>query len=131
MRKISCLVSAMALVSAALVTGIAPSADAASNCTSSGGLACYYDGANYTGTRHSFPDSAPSGPCSRANLFDYWASSLYNNSVNTQTWFNGTNFSGSSITVGRQSGRATLSSTFNNRIKSWKGTCYGGTRVSR
>lgn len=127
MRRIHGLLAAAALGSLCLVGGVTPTAEAASNCTSSGALACYYNGTNYTSTRGVIPDGAQSGPCQLGDILNYYASSLYNNSINTQTWYTGKNFAGSSITVARQSGRTTLSSTFNNNLRSWKGTCYGGT----
>ncbi len=130
MGKIYRLVSAIALVSFGLLAGVVPTANAASSCPSSGALACYYDGANYTSTRNVIPDGGVSGACQLGPITAYWASSLYNNSVDSQKWFTTTNFGGSSITVDRQSGKATLSATFNNNIKSWKGTCYGGTRIA-
>ncbi len=130
MGKINRLVSAVALVSLGLLAGVAPTAHAASNCPSTGNLACYYDGANYASTRNVIPDAGFSGDCYLGPLTAYWASSLYNNSVNTQIWYTNADWTGSSISVNRQSGKATLSATFNNNIKSWKGTCYGGTRIA-
>lgn len=128
MKKLVYAIPAGALLSVGLAVSVAPSAAAASNCPSSGGLACYYDGANYSSTRGVIIDADFSGTCylSGDQFYFLTASSLYNNSINTQTWYTGSNFTGSTITVARQSGRATLSSPFNNNIRSWKGTCYGG-----
>lgn len=131
MSKVVRVAVATMLLSSGLAAGLTSSAEAASNCPSSGGLACYYDSANYAGSRGVIPDSTTvTGPC-QLNIFSFTtASSLYNNSINTQTWYTTSNYGGSSISVSRQSGRATLSSPYNNNIRSWKGTCYGGARVS-
>lgn len=120
----------IALVAGILTVAAAPTAQAASDCHTTGGLACYYDGANYSGTRGVVKEAAPwpSGPCQLQSLTFNTSSSLSNNSVNTHTWYTAANFGGSSITVSKQSGRATLASGYNNNIRSWKGTCYGGVK---
>lgn len=130
MAAVKRLAIGVALMSVGLLASIVPQAEAASNCPStSNGLACYYNGTSYTGTRGVIPWSEVTGTC-YFNVFSFTtASSLYNNTINTQTWYTGANYSGSSITVARQSGRASLSSPFNNNIRSWKGTCYGGARI--
>lgn len=120
--------ASVAAVSSLFFIGTTTAAEAASNCPSSGALACYYNGANYSSTRGTIPDGGVPGGCGIGDIYNYWASSLYNNSVNDQTWYTGRNYGGSKISVGRQSGRTTLSSTFNNNVRSWGGTCYGGAR---
>lgn len=126
MSKTLLIALATGLVSCGLALGMTSPAQAASNCYTTGGLACYYDGSNYGGARGVIQDSDFSGTC-YLNIFAFTtASSLANNSVNSQTWYRNSNYSGSTVTVARQSGVATLSSTMNNNVRSWKGTCYGG-----
>lgn len=126
MKRFLRLAVATALMSSGLAVSLSSPAQAASNCPSTGGLACYYDSTNYGGARGVIPDSDFSGTC-YFNVFSFTtASSLYNNSINTQTWYRNANYSGASVAVSRQSGRTSLSSTLNNNIRSWIGTCYGG-----
>lgn len=104
-----------------------PTANAVSSCIGVGATACYYNGANYTSTRAYWtdPTNKPSGPCDR-NLGNSWASSLFNNTIDTHYWYTGADQTGSATSVGPQSGRATLSATYNNNLRSWEGMCYGG-----
>lgn len=94
------------------------SAEAASNCPSTGALACYYNGTSYSGARGAVLDSLDfTGTCYFNQLDFTTASSLYNNSVNTHTWYSNANYSGSTVSVGAQSGRTSLSSALNNNVK--------------
>lgn len=128
MNRIMRFFLSVVLLSAGLIVVNPTRADAASNCINSGFLACYYKGANYSSTRGVIPDGSFSGPCYFNVLAFSTSSSLFNNTSHTHTWYTGVNYNGSAVTVGGLSGRATLSSTFNDNIRSWKGTCYGGTR---
>lgn len=132
MRKCLRLLLIVVLLSLGGVTAIMPRAAAApdpagppANCVTSGALACYYDGTEYSGTRGVIVDDTVVGPCQLGTLAFNTSSSLFNNSIATQSWWTGTNITGSSITVGAQSGLPSLPAPFNNDIKSWKGTCFG------
>lgn len=115
----------IALVSAVAFPG---SAQAASNCFSSGALACYYEHTNFGGARGTIPDADFSGRC-YLNVFSISGiSSLANNSINSQTWFRNADYSGPSVTVGRQAEKSSLGA-LNDNVRSWVGSCYAGTRL--
>lgn len=130
MKSLLRLAVATVLLSSGLAVGLSSPAQAASTCYTSGGLACYYDGANYGGARGVIIDANFSGPC-RLNIFSFTtASSLANNSISTQTWRRNADYTGTSIAVAPQSDVPSLSTTLNNNIRSWSGTCYAGARVA-
>ena len=128
MKRIFSLLATL-IIAFGLVASLAPKAEAASDCHTAGGIACFYDGISFTGARVVIPDG-PYGYCQIGDLYSYWASFLSNNSINTQRWYTGVNLTGSSLTVSPQAGRASLSSTYNNNLRSWSGTCYGGVRIA-
>lgn len=130
MKNFLRLAVATVLLSSGLAVGLSSPAQAASTCYLTGGLACYYDGTNYGGNRGVIPDANFSGPC-RLNIFSFTtASSLANNSISTQTWHRNQDYTGTALSVARQSDVPSLSTGLNNNVRSWNGTCYAGARVA-
>lgn len=122
---------ALILFTSSLVVGLsciwaAPAKAALKDCRDAGGMACLYNSASYAGVPFVLrPKAGENGACAR-DLREYggnnMASSVYNNSIYQQEYYTGY-FSGYHFVLAGQSGKKTLSSTYNNTISSMTGYC--------
>lgn len=121
--------AAAALLVGASLSAVSPVAAHAglNDCYNSGAMTCLWSGGGYTGEIYLIANGGGRhGPCqldSLGNRSDF-ASSLRNNTIDTQQMWVDVNFSGPSITIAPQTNRPFLSATFDKKLSSWKGVCY-------
>lgn len=117
---------AATICAASVYASASPANASLTQCYQSGAMACLYDKASYLGEFFTLrPKTNEVGPCARDLSewgFNNRASSLYNNSIYQQEYYTGS-FSGYHFVLSAQSGKSSLSSTYNNKISSMTGYC--------